>query len=301
MTSPNFPYNSYVLQCLQTGLVDNAPTPWPPMNSDEEIGYNAISAKVNQTGEGGIRSAYTNLDNSFSDWRQDIHDMKMPAGIQNADNWTSIQHQIRTELEYVTTINKLFANINTLTQDLGIDNADILKSVGEYVGLIVDDNKETTVNLILSGMFFGILGAIDNVLPPPANWIVTLISAGLSHRFVCFGKLRTTQPTWLFPSGCIRQDFRYLVRFVQQRQYRQRKIPNRYPARLGDAGIRRQRSPAPMGMGPEYDTRPHFAIQAHVQIVLLPSPHSCPLENGIYLLGLRVAQAPSNSHQLMRP
>ncbi|MBK8564953.1 MAG: hypothetical protein IPN76_16860 [Saprospiraceae bacterium] len=180
MTSPNFPYNSYVLQCLQTGLVDNAPTPWPPMNSDEEIGYNAISAKVNQTGKGGIRSAYTNLDNSFSDWRQDIHDMKMPAGIQNADNWKSIRQQIMTELEYVTSINKLFVNINTLTQDVAINNSNLLNSVGDNVGLSVSDNKDTTVSLILSGMFFGVLGAIDNVLPPPANWIVTLISSGLS-------------------------------------------------------------------------------------------------------------------------
>jgi hypothetical protein len=180
MESANFPYNSFVLQCLQTGLVDNAPTPWPPMNSDEQIGYNAISDMVGETGTGGIRDAYTNTNNDFSDWHGNVYNMKMPAGIQNHANWTSIKNQILTELEYVSKVNNLFANINTLTQDIAIDNTDVLASVGDNVGLVVSNNPDTTVGLILSGIFFGVLGAIDNVLPPPANWIVTLISSGLS-------------------------------------------------------------------------------------------------------------------------
>lgn len=179
-TSTNYPYNSLVLKCLQAGLTDNAPTPWPAMNSDETIGYQAISAQLGQTGTGGLRSAYTNTDNPFSDWYMSVQLMKMPEGIQNPDNWTSIQNQISTELEYVTSVNKLFENINVLTQDVAIDNLYVLDDVGDKVGLTVTDNPGTTVGLILSGLFFGVLGAIDNVLPPPANWIVTLVSSGLS-------------------------------------------------------------------------------------------------------------------------
>jgi hypothetical protein len=138
-------------QVLSVGLTDQPAVPFPAMNPGQSAGYEAISQAVGATGPDGIRGQYTNLAAPISDYFATVTAMSRPAHVDPAD-WTIIRDQVLSELQYVTSVNNLFTQLEDLRLSLATLSAQILPAVGTDVGLTTQENGPDTVELVLSGM-----------------------------------------------------------------------------------------------------------------------------------------------------
>ena len=151
-----------VYSALSIGLVDQPPTPFPPMTAGQQAAYNAISLGLGVTIAGGVRAQYTNAAAPFSDWFTQVttNQIQKPPAVSQTD-WNAMTKQIATELKYVGEIYALFnQGIVPLNEQIQIVASPLLPAAAQVVGLTTPADQQASVGLFFLQMFSNVLSDV---------------------------------------------------------------------------------------------------------------------------------------------
>lgn len=185
----------YRYWALSIGVVDQPPTPFPPMTPGQQAAYNSISLQLGVTVAGGVRAQYPNVGQTFSDWYTEVTTGKLvkPASVATAD-WNTMLTQIGDELLYVKHIVNLFTlGIMPLNQQIQSVVGPLPGPAAQVVGLTTPQDQQDSVGLFFADIFasafsavvksFGIPGAIaSGVLGSVLGAVVNSLSPGVSPQ-----------------------------------------------------------------------------------------------------------------------
>ena len=157
------------------GVMNQPAEAWPAQTGTQAAAYNAISTTVGASGSGGIRAQYSNLDAPISEWYTQVNSMTCPSGVTAAD-WTIVQTQILTELESVTSVDALFANLNELADKVAIIQTDTYNEVVQMVGLPADPTQQpsTIVSTILGMIYDKMTAAAMDAVPKDVSKAINI-------------------------------------------------------------------------------------------------------------------------------
>ena len=188
--------------CYKRGILSLEPRSWPAQTTTEAAAYRAIGAKLGIRAEGGLRAQYGNVLAPFENYHATLNGLDCPEGIDQAA-WNMVKPQILNELTYVSTAHKLFANMSTVTNSIGILNTGIPPAAALLVGLKIDEPKdrELPVGTYVYSMWRTALDVMLGLVPFPYNMVTSLLNTA---AFLAIDELtgvpeRPTDPNYAFP------------------------------------------------------------------------------------------------------
>lgn len=157
------------------GVSEQPAQGWPAMNAGELAGYAAINARLGISDPDGVRGAYANLSAPLSDYYATVSGMAAPTGVSAAD-WSAVQTQIESELEYAQAVQNFFANMVTLNLEIATIQLAEYDRVVQMVGLPdnPDQQPQTLISIILGTLVSKLFDFAVSQAPDEVQKVITV-------------------------------------------------------------------------------------------------------------------------------
>lgn len=199
------------LAILSIGLVDRPAVAWPEPTTQWALGYDAINAYFELTTT-TMRADYVNATAPFDEWVHKLSgtDIPMPAGM-DLNNWTTIKNQLIGEIEDVKSVNKFFEQLNDINTAVNLVNSQTLSIVESNVVLSTKQQNESTLELLIVGMFDAAVAGIVTAFSGGAATVAAIVGSGITT-----GIADVTQDSSPDPDTVLQQTYTDLQNTILQ-------------------------------------------------------------------------------------